>query len=282
MVFSIKNEYLTATITSFGAELISLKNTTREYIWEGNPQFWAKHTPVLFPIVGTLKNSCYLYNDIKYELPRHGFARDCKFEVIAKSETEIVFSLKADEVSIKKYPFIFELQLHYILLNNDLQVKYKIINHDAKPMPFSIGAHPAFALPKKFDDYALKFEKQETLKSFTLEDDLLSDNFFEIAFQDKILALDYTLFANDALIFKNINSKKITILENDLPLLSIAYPDFKNLGIWTKTNAPFICLEPWLGYSDSSKHNQNILEKEGIQIVSENCTFDCFLTISIL
>lgn len=281
MIFTIANEFLKATINSQGAELTSLISNKKNYIWEANPKFWAKHSPILFPIVGTLKDSFYLYEGEKYELSRHGFARDCNFEIKTKSLTEIVFSLKSDATSKKKYPFNFELQLKYTLNNFDLKISYTVTNLDTKEIPFSIGAHPAFALTKKMHNYSLLFEKQEVLKSFTLQNDLLTDNFFEIELQNKILPLDYQLFENDALIFKTIMSKKITILENNKPLLSISFSDFDNFGIWTKSNAPFICLEPWMGFSDVLNHNHTILEKEGIQIVKENCTFETSFTISL-
>ena len=200
----------------------------------------------------------------------------------SKTSKEILFSLQADASSKKAYPFNFELQLKYVLIGFDLKITYTVVNLDSKIIPFSIGAHPAFALSKNINQYSLLFEVQEVLKSFTLQNDLASDNFFEIELKNRILPLNYNLFANDALLFKTIKSKKIILLENDVPQVSIAFSDFKNLGIWTKLNAPFICLEPWLGYSDIVNHNQNIFEKEGIQIVKENCTFECSLIIAAL
>ena len=281
MLFTISNEFLTATINSNGAELTSLTNKNREYIWEGNPKFWGKHSPILFPIVGTLKDSFYLYENKKYELNRHGFARDYNFEMEKKSVNKVLFSLKSNLNTRKQYPFDFELQISYTLNNFDLEVSYRVLNQQIKDIPFSIGAHPAFALPKKMLNYSLLFEKQEVLKSFTLKNDLLSDIFFEIELKEKMLPLNYEMFKNDALIFKTIESKKITILENNSPLLSLSFSDFNNFGIWTKPNAPFICLEPWLGYSDLLNHNHAILEKEGIQIIKENCTFEISFTISL-
>lgn len=282
MKYIISNEFLTATISAHGAELTSLKSKSKEYIWNGAALYWAKHSPVLFPIVGTLKNDLYVYEGKQYSMPRHGFARDCNFKIKSKTSKEILFSLQADACSKKAYPFNFELQLKYVLIGFDLKITYTVVNLDSKIIPFSIGAHPAFALSKNINQYSLLFEVQEVLKSFTLQNDLASDNFFEIELKNRILPLNYNLFANDALLFKTIKSKKIILLENDVPQVSIAFSDFKNLGIWTKLNAPFICLEPWLGYSDIVNHNQNIFEKEGIQIVKENCTFECSLIIAAL
>lgn len=280
----ISNSKLSVQIKSKGAELFSLKNnvTQREFIWEGNSDFWGKHSPVLFPIVGTLKNNTYIFENKEYQLPRHGFARDLEFKIVYQTENEVIFSLSSDENTAKLFPFKFELQMHYILIDATLKLSYSVKNLDNKTLPFSIGAHPAFALPFEFENYSLQFEHQETLKSCTLENDLLSDKTFEIKLENKNLPLSYSLFANDALIFKTLKSKFITIVETENPILKISFSDFENLGIWTKPNAKFICIEPWLGYSDTIHSNGNLSEKDGIQIVKENQTFCCSFSIEIL
>lgn len=281
MEIIIQNQHLTAKILSKGAELFSLQNnhSNREYMWEGNPDFWGKHAPILFPIVGTLKDNQYRHKGQTYALSRHGFARDMEFEVVDKTANTVVFSLKATEETKANYPFDFELQIGYTLVENSLNIEYKIINKMDERMPFSIGGHPAFALPKNFTSYALEFEQQETLESFTLENDLLSNTKVNIALNERVLPLSYSLFEKDALIFKKLNSKKISILEENKPILNFYFEDFKNFGIWTKMNAPFICLEPWLGFSDLTSSDGNIENKEGIQFVEANGTFSCSYSI---
>lgn len=284
MIVTISNSILSAQIKLKGAELISLKSMqlNEEFIWEGNPSFWGKHSPVLFPIVGTLKNNSYSYNDEIYKLLRHGFARDVNFQLISSNTSSATFSLQSSEESKKVYPFEFELQIKYTLLNNTLSIGYKVINLDEKDIPFSIGAHPAFALPAEFENYSLEFNKQETLKCFTLENDLVSDTTFEIELIHKKLPLTYSTFANDALIFKTLQSKEITLLEKNKPRLKVAFDRFENLGIWTKVGAPFICIEPWLGYSDTIHSSGKIMEKEGIQVVAKNNSFECEFSLEIL
>ncbi len=284
MEITLQNKYLTASIYLKGAELFSLKNKTsnREYIWEGNPAYWGKHSPILFPIVGTLKDNKYSYNNQSYSLPRHGFARDMEFKVISSTSEMIIFSLQSNEETKLTYPFEFELQISYTLEKNNLNIAYKIINKSNKTMPFSIGAHPAFALPKLFSSYALEFEFQEELNSYTLENDLLSDSIIKIPMKEKKLPLKYDLFKKDALIFKDLKSKSITILEEQDPIVKFHFKDFKNFGIWTKIEATFICLEPWLGYSDLVTSNGNLEDKEGIQRIPMYETFDCNFTIEIL
>ena len=283
MTTTISNSNLTAQINHFGAELFSLQNRdNKEYIWEGNPAFWGKHSPILFPIVGTLKNSSYHYEGTEYYLSRHGFARDMEFKLIKQSENSATFSLTSSEESRKVYPFDFELQIIYTLDINKLIIGYNIINNDNSVMPFSIGAHPAFALPKPFEEYALAFEYPENLTSYELENDLLSDKSTSIKMIDNQIPLTYSLFEKDALIFKKLQSKNITILENKNPLLRVQFDNFPNLGIWTKNNAPFLCIEPWIGYSDTIHSSGTILEKEGIQLLEAKKSLRYSFSIKIL
>ena len=279
----IKNTFLTATINSFGAELCSLKNNeNKEYIWEGNPDFWGKHSPILFPIVGTLKNNSYEYDETEYHLSRHGFARDMDFELIDKKENSATFSIQSSEETLKVYPFLFELQIIYTLDKNRLNIEYKVMNNGKSKMPFSIGAHPAFALTGNFEDYAIQFEKGESLEYYLLENDLISNKTKTLEVQKGCIPLTYELFKNDALIFKTLESKSLTILENKNPFLKVNFNDFPSLGIWTKMNAPFLCIEPWFGYSDTNENSGNLFEKEGIQVLEENKTFRSEFSIEIL
>lgn len=279
----IKNAFLTATINHFGAELCSLKNNkNNEYIWDGNPNFWGKHSPVLFPIVGTLKNNFFQYNGEKYHLSRHGFAREMEFELINKKEDSATFSIQNSVETLKVYPFEFELQIIYTLEKNNLSIAYKVINKGKSEMPFSIGAHPAFALPENFENYSIQFDKEEPLQYYLLEKDLISNKIKKLETQEEQIPLAYQLFENDALIFKTLESKSLTLLENKKPFLKVRFEDFPSLGIWTKANAPFLCIEPWFGYSDTNENSGNLFEKEGIQILNKNETFDAEFSIEIL
>ncbi|MDI5888270.1 aldose 1-epimerase family protein [Flavobacterium yafengii] len=283
MTTIIKNSVLTAEIKNFGAELISLKtNLNKEYIWEGNLEFWGKHSPILFPIVGTLKNNSFHHNGMEYHLSRHGFARDMEFELINASDNSATFSIQSSNETLKVYPFEFELQLIYTLDENNLSIAYKVINKGKSTMPFAIGAHPAFALPNQFENYAIAFEKEEKLEYYLLEDDLISNNTKQLEVHNKQIPLTYELFKNDALIFKTLQSDSLTILENENPILRVHFKDFPSLGIWTKMNAPFLCIEPWFGYSDTNENSGNLLEKEAIQILESNEIFNSNFSIEIL
>lgn len=280
---TISNSTISASIKHAGAELFSLKNNdNKEYIWEGNPDFWGKHSPVLFPIVGTLKNNTYTIDGKEYQLPRHGFARDMEFQLVEKTENSTVFSLKSNSETLKKYPFEFELQLIYTLEDTSLHIEYKVINKSGKKLPFSIGAHPAIALPENFENYTFEFEKQEVLKYYLLENDLISNKTKVLEKTNGMIPLNYKLFENDALIFKTLESKSLTILEKSKPYINVDFKNFPSLGLWTKDQAPFICIEPWLGYSDTSENSGDLFEKEGILILDSDQTFNSKFTITIL
>lgn len=283
MNITISSDSISATISTKGAELISLKNNKQlEFIWNAAPEFWAKHSPVLFPIVGTLKNNSYEYNGKKYSLPRHGFARDMVFALIENNSSSATFSLTSNEITKQVFPFEFEFKINYHIESSILKISYEVINKSENILPFSLGAHPAFALPDSFESYSLKFEKEESLLSNQLEDDLLSEITHEIPMTNQTVDLRYSLFEKDALIFKKIESKKITLQNKTRAILTLHFEDFSSLGIWTKIGAPFICLEPWLGYSDLVTHNGAILEKEGILKLESNTTFQSQFGIELL
>lgn len=280
---TISNSILKASIKHAGAELFSLKdNQNKEYIWEGNPDFWGKHSPVLFPIVGTLKNNTYTIDKKEYQLSRHGFARDMEFKLIEKTGNSAVFSLESNAETLKKYPFEFELQLIYTLENTSLNIEYIVINKGETKMPFSIGAHPAIALPENFENYSFKFEKQEPLKYNLLENDLISNKTETLKTTENVVPLTYKLFENDALVFKTLESNSLTILENKKPYVQVDFEDFPSLGIWTKDQAPFVCIEPWFGYSDTADNSGDLFKKEGILVLEIDQSFHSQFSIKIV
>lgn len=282
-IISLSNAEISIQIKSLGAELCSVKSTAnKEYIWEGNPEFWGKHSPVLFPIVGTLKNNTYFHNEKEYHLSRHGFARDMEFTLIEKTENSATFSIQSNSETLKNYPFEFELQMHYSLINTTLEIAYSVINKSDNRIPFSIGAHPAFALPGNFEDYSLDFEKVEPLDYTLLENDLVSKQTETLHTDSNKVPLTYELFKRDALIFKKLQSNSLTIVKKEKPILKVHFENFPSLGIWTKVDAPFICIEPWLGYSDTVESTGNLFEKEGVIVLDTNDTFQAKFSIEIL
>ena len=267
MEVMIKNQLISATINSLGAELVELNKNDKKYIWEVDTNFWDKTSPVLFPTIGLLKNEEYRFNGKTYKLPRHGFARNFDFEVISKNEDSVVFSLKSSEKTLNIYPFQFELRISYLLEGNKLTVTYDVINLSEEKMYYSIGAHPAFAIDGNFEDFTLIFDEDKDLETHKLENELFSGRTETVQLHDKGLPLNYQLFEKDALVFKNSATQSLTIAKGKNPILKVEFSDFPYLGIWTKVNAPFICIEPWLGIADNVNSTGDLTEKEGIQML---------------
>lgn len=271
MKITIQNEQLKAVFDDKGAELQSLYNTglNIEYMWSGDAAFWGKYSPVLFPVVGSFKADTYLYKGKKYHLPRHGFAREKIFQVEKTSDSELVFTLTQDENTLTVYPFRFNLKIRYTLLTDTLTCSYEVNNPDENELYFSIGAHPAFAVPMVNDtvyaDYYLAFNKNEILNRWKLADGLIGTGTEAVITNNNRLPLSYELFYEDAIVIKNMESNCITLGSDKHPHgLDFKFKDFPFFGIWASKNASFVCLEPWCGIADSINHNQELTEKEGI------------------
>ena len=282
MNITISNHQLKVTINTLGAELIQLEKDNQNYIWTVDETYWNKTSPILFPIVGRLKNDSYSIVDKNYELQRHGFARNFEFEIEHKTENAVVLLLTENQETLKQYPFQFELRLKYEIIENSLKLNYSIINKSQEIMPFSIGAHPAFAIDGLFSDYTLDFNQSEDFISHELEKEQFNNSSKKIPSENGKINLDYALFEKDALVFKHLKSDTLTLLKKNQPYLSVKFKDFPYLGIWTKPNAPFLCIEPWCGLADNANHNGNIFEKEGIQLLDNNAEFQREINIVIL
>lgn len=271
----LENEYLRAVIVTRGAELQSLynKKTGIEHIWSGEATYWGKHSPVLFPIVGSLKENTYFYNNQSFSLPRHGFARDKTFEENSVTSTEAVFTVTHDLHTLTVYPFNFILKLRYRLHESLLTCTYEVENPGKEVLLFSLGAHPAFGVPflqgTGYEDYYLEFNKTETLQRWKLRDGLVSSETSLTPRTNNKLYLHAGLFEEDAILLKNMLSNSITLGCDKHPHgFHFTFRDFPFFGIWAAKNAPFVCLEPWCGIADSITHNQQLQEKEGIQTLS--------------
>lgn len=290
MTVKIENEFLTAEFAEDGAELISLqsKSTGIEYIWQGDPAFWGRHAPVLFPIVGRLKNDQYTYQGETYTMSQHGFARDSLFTVIEHGEALVSFSLKSNKDTKKNYPFDFELIISYELVGNSLKVDYQVENTGNGSMYFSIGGHPAFNVPleKKltFEDYYLRFSPQKSRTQIPLIGSYTDMEHKTLAQTNIGINLTHHLFDNDALIFETKGSNAFTIAsDHSAHELKLSYSNMPYVGIWSPSpkNAPFVCIEPWCGIADSVDSTGDITEKIGINQLAQSELFKTNYTITM-
>lgn len=270
-MIAIQNDELKALINFRGAELTSLvkKSSNREYIWQADPKHWARHAPVLFPIVGRLKNDEFLYEGSRYSLTQHGFARDLEFACVEEKSNEATFKLSSNRETRLAYPFKFNLFIRYKLNSNRLEVHYEVENKDPHDLYFSIGGHPAFNCPlragEKRSDYTLVFGDIENLETQVLKEGIRSGETRNILKNSRELEISDMLFDNDALIFSQLKSNEITLQKGGEKFLTVHFDGFPYLGIWSKNrNAPFVCIEPWYGIADRENHDYEFSKKEGV------------------
>lgn len=287
---SIENRFLSIGVKPEGAELCSLKNlkTNTEHIWQADPKIWSSHAPNLFPVIGLLKNGEYIYEGRKYQMPKHGIIRhNNNIQLEEQTENSLLFSLTYSEETLKQYPFKFKFSIKFTLEAKTLKVSHSIQNLDDKEMYFSLGGHPAFNAPlydgEEYDDYYLEFDRKIDLETHILnEEGLLSNTTKTITKNDDKINLHKHLFDNDALIFKNIPSKKVALKSRKSgPVLRVSYSEFKDLGIWAKPGAPYICIEPWLGYADVEGTDQHLKNKEGIMEIMPSSESNASYSITI-
>lgn len=289
---TISNELVSVSVKHHGAELCSFWDKTDgvEHIWQAYPDVWARHAPILFPIVGKVEKGKLVAEGKAHEIGQHGFARDMVFEVVEKTKNSLLFELNSSSETKKKYPYDFKLQVKYTLEAKNLSVEYFVSNPSAKDIYFSIGAHPAFSCPfnegESFEDYYLEFEEEETVDRLLLTDKgLRSGEVHEKYLADEaIIDLTESLFDEDAIIFENLKSTKVSIRSNEHDKsLTVDFTGFPLLGLWTKpkAGAPYVCIEPWYGVADEEGKGGKFTSKKAIQKLESNGSFACKQIYSI-
>ena len=288
-MLSIQNDLLIIQLIEKGAELQSIvhKDNKLEYLWNGDPAFWGKHSPVLFPIIGTLRNNEYIYNNKTYNLGRHGFAREKTFTVTDQEKDQIRFMLRADAESRTVYPFEFEFSIIYSLNGNQLSVQYEVKNAGPDNMYFSVGGHPAFKLPlvegTGYDDYFLEFNEEETKPRWPIsKDGLIELKPITFLKQTDQLPLTKSLFSKDAIVLKFPTSSIVSLKsEKTSHGLDFNFAGFPYLGLWAAPNADFLCIEPWCGIADSVDADQQLIHKEGIETLAPGKSFSRTWSVSL-
>ncbi len=286
---TLKNEQLTVTIKTKGAELVGLKTDALEYIWQADSTIWGKHAPLLFPIVGRLIDHEYTYNGKIYTMKQHGFARDNDFKVVDKTENSILFEQRATTKSKEVYPFDFVLQVKHVLSGTKLTTEYTVENPSTtKDLYFSIGAHPAFRCPfeegQKRSDYQLVFDKKIAPKGQINNKGLFEGDTLSVFNEKGIITISDSLFDHDSFAFNPNPFSKVAFVHKPTQkkYLSVSFKNFPYLGVWSKKNAaPFVCIEPWHGIADRKNHNKDFTQKEGVEKLVPQGVFSCSFTIEI-
>lgn len=270
-MIKLRNAELQCEIATLGAELRSLRdaNSGDEFIWQRDPVFWAASAPILFPVIGRMKDGGYTLDGRFYEIPKHGFARDLVFSVVSSRGASATFRLVDSEKTRAAYPFAYLLDVTFALAGRTLRVDYRLTNRNDRVMPFALGSHPAFALPPALgaiEDWSIVFDAVEEPVCYRVAGNLLSSKAEPFAYSaNNAIELTDKIFERDALIFKNIGSRRLQITHRERGVRV----DFDTggapvLGIWAKPGAPYVCLEPWCGFDDTSEVNSNILDKPGM------------------
>lgn len=286
MIYTIQNEKVVATIDSKGAELKSLKKRedAYEYIWQGNPAYWKRSSPTLFPYIGAVKNDGYTLNGEFYPMSRHGFVRDVMFEMVEISKDHVKFLYISNEKTLEMYPYDFKLWIVYTIREYEIIMQYKIENLTKKEMYFNIGGHTAYNFKIEEGEKYLVFEKHETRESstFNLETGLTCEETIEVLDNQKELLITYDLFKHDTLLFEGLKSKYVILDDRKSNRkIKIDFSDFPYLAIWTP-NAPFICIEPWYGITDYELSENAIERKKGIYKLEAHASIKLNTSIEIL
>ena len=279
---TLENDRVRVQVITKGAELHSIysKEHDLEYLWSGDAKFWNRKSPILFPVVGTLKNNTYFYKDKSYNLPRHGFARDMEFQVTETSAHSATLTLTDNEQTELNFPFQFRLDVVYTLSSDTVHVKYMVLNTGNNNMFFSIGSHPAFNVPLEknldYQDYYFEFNQIENGYRWLISrEGLIEPNTVPFLINTNVLPITKELFRDDALVFKYLNSNAVKLKSDKSSHgVEVFFPGFPFIGLWAAPGADFVCIEPWCGIADSTTSTQQLINKEGINLLTPAQAFE--------
>ena len=277
---SITDGVLSAVIDCHGAQLRSLKKNGQEILWQGDKKFWTESAPVLFPICGGLRDDRYILNGKEYTLEKHGFACNLDFEGVKLSESSARFILRANEETLKKYPYDFIFTVTFTLENSSLKTVYTTENLGDSVMYYSVGAHEGYACAEGIEACDIIFNREENFETCLLDGGILGHNKQKLLPNGKVLPLKEEYFAVDALIFEKINSDEVTLFNRvSKNKITVKIGDFENLLIWTIPGAKYVCIEPWSGFPDYSDTDGDFTKKNAIQKVLPHGTSSKIHTI---
>lgn len=269
-IYTIKNDDLALMVASFGAEIMSVHDckTGQEYMWNADPVYWKRTSPILFPVVGSYKNKEVCHGDKVYTLPQHGFARDMEFELLSVAQDEIWFRLSHTPETMENYPFPFKLEVGYTVKGHSVLVSWRVRNAGTETMYFSIGGHPAFCCPEtaggRQSDYWLHFEGADRISSRMIKDGVATDTILDYPLDNGYLQITEDLFDNDALVVEGGQTQKVSLCRPDRqPYVTVEF-DAPLFGIWSVPGkaAPFVCIEPWYGRCDHQDFGGTLADRE--------------------
>ena len=279
----LSNGIISAEIKNHGAELVSAVKGQREYMWCADAKYWARISPVLFPIVGGLNNKQYRTDGSSYSLGQHGFARDMEFDVVSAENSTAKFVLKSNDETLKKYPFDFELYITYTLIDSSIRIDWEVVNTGKKEMYFSIGAHPAFNL-KDGKNYFIFDTDKDIIYSNINSEGLYIDGKTNSLTNNGCVEITTDMFDNDALIIENSQAKQVKLCDENMDAYVSVTFDAPLVGLWSPVgkNAPFVCIEPWYGRCDKEGFNEDFSKKDYIIKLDTGNNFKAGYTIELI
>lgn len=281
----LSNEQLTIRVAERGAELQSIQdNEGREYLWQADPKYWSRHSPILFPLVCSVNDETYTVDSKEYHLPRHGFARDCDFTLISKTGQKVTFALHESEETLKVYPYHFNLAITYRLEGNHIHVIWHVENTDTQEIHFQIGGHPAFNIPGGKTEGIIKLDNEEPLDGLRSYADGSHDMVDVSVEADRgIIEFNNNFWRNDSVkIHKSQTRRAILMDTNGEPAVTV---DYKTpvCAFWSPydKHAPFVCIEPWYGIGDPRGWKGEFKDKPLMNHLLPGASFMSKYTITI-
>ena len=269
----LDNGTLRLEIAEKGAEIRRITMNGKEKLWNGDQKFWTGTAPTLFPICGGIPDDKFVFEGKEYNLIKHGFARNSIFKVESSTNVSAVFLLKSDEQTLKWYPWDFEFRIKYTLSAAAIAVEYDVKNLSNKVMYTAVGGHEAYLCDGGIEDYDVIFERNETLRTHRLEGTLISRKTDVVLYESNVLPLYNKYFTEDALIFTDVKSRFVTLRNRkNGEKVSVAFDGFDYLLLWTKPNAPYLCIEPWTTSPSYIGDSHDLSKKEGMTAVSPSET----------
>lgn len=270
MRYELKNSFLTVEAETAGGELVSIRSAKDgfEYLWQADPEFWKRHAPVLFPIVGNAKNKTLLIGGKPYPMGQHGFARDMEFRLAEQTENRLLFRLDSDAETGKRYPYDFCLEIGYELDGNSVETTWKVTNTGKGELHYQIGGHPAFNCPPgdgKRSDCMFLFDREGSLEYGLLDENgLLKEEIYTLQTQNGFVRIRDDMFDKDALIIENAQCGRVSLCGPDKNAYLTVLFDSPLFGLWSPAGkrAPFVCIEPWFGRADRDTFEGSIEERE--------------------
>jgi len=272
MTITLSNTHLKAQISLLGAELVALCDEQgHDLLWDGDPAFWTGRSPLLFPIVGRLRDDRALIEGRPYSMKQHGFARTSTFDLVDVGPESCRLRLSASDATRELYPFHFRFDMAYRLEGAGLVFSASILNPGDRPIPVSFGFHPALRWPLPYggerNAHEIRFEHPEPASLHTLSDGLIGEASRPTPVNGDRLVLHDDLFQDGALVWSTLLSRRVRYGVPGHRSITVTFPEMPHLGIWTKPGAGYVCVEPWQGYADPVGFEGEFAEKPGIVMI---------------